>query len=584
MSSKQSVFGRLFALFAVVLAGFAVAVLCAVLMGNRAWRHADDALDDLSFSQALLHNQSAHARWMEQLSAWLGHPAAGTAPADDCAFGRWLEGGGRDAAARLFPGKRDELAALVDQHTALHSAAAKARTLAAQGKREEATRMYAENVRPLSQGMMRTLDDMHKRLLALAAENQAAGHSQTRLALFTMLGVLLLTALVGVGMLVALRASLDAPLHQLAAYAQAAAGGNLDAPLPCAGRNDAMGRLAQGVAAMTTAFKDNLDTGRQRLAEALEQLEQANARRKQAEDHAAAARAMSEGLGNLADRMQSLTDALGSEANTLSEQLHNIAESNSAQSSMLDTASTSMQSLNTGLTAIARNAASAAESSAGALDKAQKGEDVVTRSVEAISHVSSTSERLQANMRTLGTEAESIDQVMRVISDIADQTNLLALNAAIEAARAGEAGRGFAVVADEVRKLAEKTMQATQEVGGKIQSIQRSIKTSVSQVQEAGSAVETSTDLVRQSGESLQEIVNLANVNASSVHRIAAETEAHSEDCREITGNLGHAAEIAELTADEMKQAMDHVRNLAHSAQSLRELGERLKAVRGTQS
>ena len=112
-------------------------------------------------------------------------------------------------------------------------------------------------------------------------------------------------------------------------------------------------------------------------------------------------------------------------------------------------------------------------------------------------------------MAELDDHAKAISQIMGVISDIADQTNLLALNAAIEAARAGEAGRGFAVVADEVRKLAEKTMSSTTDVGNAITAIQHSAGQSIQQVEKAVGNVEEATDFSNRSGEALKEIVGM---------------------------------------------------------------------------
>ena len=109
----------------------------------------------------------------------------------------------------------------------------------------------------------------------------------------------------------------------------------------------------------------------------------------------------------------------------------------------------------------------------------------------------------------LGKQAQGIGQILNVISDIADQTNLLALNAAIEAARAGEAGRGFAVVADEVRKLAEKTMTATGEVGEAIRNIQVGTQKNMSNVEQSVQAVVSATALADKSGNALVDIVNL---------------------------------------------------------------------------
>ena len=131
-------------------------------------------------------------------------------------------------------------------------------------------------------------------------------------------------------------------------------------------------------------------------------------------------------------------------------------------------------------------------------------------------------------MGELGKQAQGIGQIITVIEDIADQTNLLALNAAIEAARAGEAGRGFAVVADEVRKLAEKTMSATREVVDFVGAIQDCAQKNVVATDSAVKLVEESTGLAGQSGEALHAIVGMVQRTADQVRAIATASEEQS--------------------------------------------------------
>jgi methyl-accepting chemotaxis protein len=158
---------------------------------------------------------------------------------------------------------------------------------------------------------------------------------------------------------------------------------------------------------------------------------------------------------------------------------------------------------------------------------------------------------------------------MNVISDIADQTNLLALNAAIEAARAGEAGRGFAVVADEVRKLAEKTMTATKEVGDNISAIQQSAHTNINEVSQAVKAISEATELANTPGQALAEIVNLAAANSSVVTSIATAAEEESATSEEINHAIEDINRIVAETSEGMAQASAAVQDLSKMAQEL---------------
>ena len=180
-------------------------------------------------------------------------------------------------------------------------------------------------------------------------------------------------------------------------------------------------------------------------------------------------------------------------------------------------------------------------------------------------------------MQKLEASARDIGRIMSVITDIADQTNLLALNAAIEAARAGEAGRGFAVVADEVRKLAEKTMLATKEVGDVVGAIQRSTGENLEGVSRAGEAALHSSELAEKAGMALREIVELAEHSAEGVRSIATAGEEQSAVSEQITRGTEEVNASAEETARLMVQAEKAVRTLAGQAANLSRLMEELK-------
>ena len=227
---------------------------------------------------------------------------------------------------------------------------------------------------------------------------------------------------------------------------------------------------------------------------------------------------------------------------------------------------------------VARNASYAAKSSQEASQKARDGSEVVHLSIDAMSKTQAQTEGLRTSMSALGQQTQSIGAIMSVITDIADQTNLLALNAAIEAARAGEAGRGFAVVADEVRKLAEKTMSATKEVGDAIAAIQRVATSNIQAVEAAVADLEQAAKHSEQSGVVLNEIVAGAESSADQIRGIATAAEEQSASSEEINSALEAINEITEDTARKIQESTQALHGLAQQTQELRSLIDELKS------
>jgi methyl-accepting chemotaxis protein len=152
-------------------------------------------------------------------------------------------------------------------------------------------------------------------------------------------------------------------------------------------------------------------------------------------------------------------------------------------------------------------------------------------------------------MAELGKSSDQIGRIAAVIDDIADQTNLLALNAAIEAARAGEQGRGFAVVADEVRKLAERTTTATKEIAQMIKTIQHETKTAVSAMEEGTRQVEDGVKSTARAGDSLKQIIQMAEQVGEMITHIATAATEQSSASEEINNNLEQIAKLVKESA-----------------------------------
>jgi methyl-accepting chemotaxis protein len=222
----------------------------------------------------------------------------------------------------------------------------------------------------------------------------------------------------------------------------------------------------------------------------------------------------------------------------------------------------------------ATQAASSAQESGGA---ATEGGRTVGQTVESMRSISTSVRSGAEAIRELSVCADQIGEIIAMINDIADQTNLLALNAAIEAARAGEHGRGFAVVADEVRKLAERTTSSTGEVTSSIRLIQQKTADAVSEIDTGLEAVDSGVELATSAGAGLQAIVGATERVASMIGGIAAAAEEQNASVHGMTENIlavaGSFDEVNEQ-ADQSARAMD---SLATRAEQLRGLVSRFR-------
>ncbi|MBG0789823.1 MAG: methyl-accepting chemotaxis protein [Desulfovibrionaceae bacterium] len=239
------------------------------------------------------------------------------------------------------------------------------------------------------------------------------------------------------------------------------------------------------------------------------------------------------------------------------------------QDQRIEETATAMEEMTATVIEVARNAVDAAEGADEARSKAGEGAAVVTEAVGTIHEVATHANGLRTSMEELERRAEDIGKVLSVIEDIADQTNLLALNAAIEAARAGEAGRGFAVVADEVRKLAEKTMAATSEVHNAIVGIQEGARKNVRATEAAVDSVNLSTEMASRSGEALNSIVTMAESTSDMVRTIATAAEQQSAASEEINQATTEVSRVCGDTDALMADASESVARLAQLADSL---------------
>ena len=255
-------------------------------------------------------------------------------------------------------------------------------------------------------------------------------------------------------------------------------------------------------------------------------------------------------------------------------------ESNRAievQRSETDQVATAMNEMQATVQEVAQSAGTAAEGAQGADGAARKGRDVVQETIDTIDHLAEDVRNTSNVIKNLEGEADNIGTVLDVIQSIAEQTNLLALNAAIEAARAGEQGRGFAVVADEVRSLAGRTQESTSEIQTMIERLQHEAREAVKAMRQGQDRAESGVEKAALAGEALAEITRaVASISDMNTH-IASAAEEQSAVADEINRNITAISQVAEQNTDNAEQTSRASEELAHLASELQTLVSQFK-------
>ncbi len=252
------------------------------------------------------------------------------------------------------------------------------------------------------------------------------------------------------------------------------------------------------------------------------------------------------------------------------------AEDVAAQTNTVSVASEEMAATSND---IAHNCLSAAENSVRASSAARTGVEVVRQTTDGMERIAAQVKDAAKTVESLGARSEQIGQIIGTIEDIADQTNLLALNAAIEAARAGEQGRGFAVVADEVRALAERTTKATREIGDMIKAIQSETRNAVSVIEGGVLEVGRGTEYSLKSGQALQQILDQVNDVTAQVNQIATAAEEQTATTVEISTNIQKVTDVVHQTARNASQTSSAASQLSTEAEHLQKLVGQFKLV-----
>ncbi|GFO69238.1 methyl-accepting chemotaxis protein [Geomonas limicola] len=257
-----------------------------------------------------------------------------------------------------------------------------------------------------------------------------------------------------------------------------------------------------------------------------------------------------------------------------SAQIAQGAESVASQTEVVATASEEMSATSS---EIASNCTLAADASQNSTNAASAGARVVQETIAGMSIIAERVTQTSQTIQALGSRSQQIGEIVGTIEDIADQTNLLALNAAIEAARAGEQGRGFAVVADEVRALAERTTKATREISEMIRAIQNETAEAVKAMEDGVREVERGAVSSQRSGQALDDILSKINEVANQIHQIATAAEEQTATTCEVTTKVQQITDVVAQTATGAVATAEAAAQLSRQAQDLQGLVKRFQ-------
>ncbi len=286
---------------------------------------------------------------------------------------------------------------------------------------------------------------------------------------------------------------------------------------------------------------------------------------------------MQENLRNMIESVANTTERVASASEEMSTTANQQAQGAETQRDQAQQVATALQEMAATVLQVSEHSNRASDAAREAADTARQGGMIVEQTLERMRAIAETVGTTAARVEDLGRSSDQIGEIIGVIDDIADQTNLLALNAAIEAARAGEQGRGFAVVADEVRKLAERTSKATKEIAQMIKGIQSETQSAVSAMQIGTQQVDQGVATTAQAGEALNEIIRMAEQVGDMVMHIATAATEQSSATDEVNLNIEQISRITQEAAAGAQQSAKACHELSTLALDLQNMVSRFK-------
>ena len=521
--------------------GFAAVVALMIVMQgvNRYYNSSvaeaqAEAHEHAGASQLMTEKVTDHYKWLAKLDqTFLANKSKVDVQLDDhaCALGKWLYGPEAEAMAKDSPKMAELVHSLKDPHHRLHASAEAIDKSIQAGDRTKALAVLEGQTMAALGEVQGVLDQMRQYQEQQAAEHiEKAEHTEAQ-ANWTGLVLGAIALLVAAALAVFITRLVTRPINAVVAMLKdiAQGEGDLTRRIEVTSR-DEIGELATWfntfVAKIQVTVREVMSSARE-VASAATQI-------------AASSEEMTQGMHE--------------------------------QTSQTTQVSSAVEEMSASIVEVARKSADAAGHANDAGRKATEGGEVVNQSVQGIHEIADMVNQSAIAISELGKRSEQIGDVINVINDIADQTNLLALNAAIEAARAGEHGRGFAVVADEVRKLADRTTKATEEIATSIKLMQNETRGAVERMETGTSKVDEGVTLGQSAGESLQTIVAGARTVADMIQSIAAAAEQQSAAAEEISRSVESIAAVTQQSTQGAEQAAAAASQLSLKSEQLQRL------------
>jgi methyl-accepting chemotaxis protein len=389
------------------------------------------------------------------------------------------------------------------------------------------------------------------------------------------LAISLFTALVAFVIATLFQRVISRPVKELETAAGRLAVGDLDLKVVYRSR-DEIGQLAKAMVAIRDYMRD-LSEAAHRIAsnDLTVQVEPRS-------QHDVLSKSFANMVFNLSEmihQLRGLSTQVVSAATEISASAEQMSSGARNQADQVKQVTAAVQEMATAIGEATRHADDATRASRQASETAGTGGQIVGETIIGMGEIANLVSKSSDSIGRLAESAEQIDKIVNVIEDIADQTNLLALNAAIEAARAGEQGRGFAVVADEVRKLAERTSRATGEIKDVIGAVQDKTEEAVGAMETGIRSVDKGRELADHAGGALQEIVNSSTTVMAMIEQIATAAQEQSASADEISHSVEDIAVVTSETAKGAGEMAAAAEELNRQAESLSEMVSRFKTV-----